>query len=125
MADFIIKSSLSWKEFKNYLKYKSKETGVEYLIFRLKVENDNKLFRRKAKSSSIAPKVNLMEQVVKFHNKNQKTKLVEKGKIIAKFNVKCFTCNKTRHLAKCCKNKAWNEHLANKVLEINMYVIVS
>jgi hypothetical protein len=62
--------------------------------------------KKEAKSSSIAPKVNLMEQVVKFHNKNQKAKLVENGKIIAKFNGKCFICNKTRHLAKCCKNKA-------------------
>jgi len=108
VADFIIKSSPSLKEFKNYLKHKSKEMGVKYLILRLKVENDNKLFRKKkkAKSSSIAPKVNLMEQVVKFHNKNQKAKLVENGKIIAKLNGKCFICNKTRHLAKCCKNKA-------------------
>ena len=77
-----------------------------------------------------------MEQVVKFHNKNQKAKIVVKGKIIAKFNGKCFICNKTRYLAKCCKNKARKgnfrggmiveaninevDHLANKVLEMNM-----
>jgi len=89
--------------------------------------------KKKPKSSSIAPKVNLMEQVVKFHNKNQKAKLVGNGKIIAKFNGKCFICNKTGHLAKCCKNKAWKgnlrggmtieaninevDHLADKVLE--------
>jgi hypothetical protein len=42
--------------------------------------------------------------MVNFHNKNQKKKLVVKGKrIVTKFNGKCFICNKTEHPAKDCK----------------------
>jgi hypothetical protein len=48
-----------------------------------------------------------MKQVMKFHNKNQKSKLARKGKSISKrFNEKCFIYNKTGHLAKGCKNIA-------------------
>ena len=32
-----------WKDFKNYLKHKLKEMTVEYLIVRLRIEEDNKL----------------------------------------------------------------------------------
>ena len=55
----------------------------------------------KRANSSSAPKTKVMEKVVKFHNKNQKKKLVVKGKEIAnKFNEKCVIWNKTRHLSK-------------------------
>jgi hypothetical protein len=59
---------LSLKEFKNYHMYKSKEIGVEDLILRLKLEKENKLFKRGANSSSIG----------------SKAKFVVKGKNIAK-----------------------------------------
>jgi hypothetical protein len=45
--------------------------------------------------------------VLKFHNKNQKEKIDEKGKNIdKKFNDNCFICNKIACLVKGCKNKA-------------------
>jgi hypothetical protein len=43
----IVKLSLSWKESKNYLKYKSNKIGIEYLILKLKVKKDNKLSEKK------------------------------------------------------------------------------
>lgn len=44
--------------------------------------------------------------MVKSHKKNQKKKLVVKGKgIVNKLNGKCFICNKTGHLAKDYRNK--------------------
>jgi hypothetical protein len=49
-----------------------------------------------------------MEQMVKFHNKDKKTKLAEKRKSITKkFNGKCFICNKTRNPTYGCRSGAW------------------
>jgi hypothetical protein len=42
------------------------------------------LGKKKTNSFGIAPKANFVELVVKFHNKNQKPKLVNKGKSIVK-----------------------------------------
>jgi len=80
----IVKLSLSWKESKNYFKYKSNKIGIEYLILKLKVKKDNKLSEKRIKYSSINPKANLVEQVVKIHNKDQEAKLVERRNNIAK-----------------------------------------
>jgi hypothetical protein len=49
-----------------------------------------------------------MEQMVKFHNKDKKTKLAEKRKSnTKKFNGKCFICNKTRNPTYGCRSGAW------------------
>ena len=42
VASIIEKLSLSWKNFKNYLKYKRKELSIEDLIVRLRIEEDNR-----------------------------------------------------------------------------------
>jgi hypothetical protein len=55
-----------------------------YLILRLRVEEENKLYEKRDKSTSVAFKENFIAQVVKFHNKDLKTKLAEKEKSIAK-----------------------------------------
>jgi len=77
---------------------------IKDLILRLKIKQDNKLSKKRTNSFG-ALKANVVKQVVKIHNKNHK-KLVVKGKWIAKkFNDKCFICNKTKYLAKDCRNK--------------------
>jgi hypothetical protein len=43
----IVKLSLSCKESKNYLKYKSNKIEIEYLILKRKVKKDNKLSEKK------------------------------------------------------------------------------
>lgn len=65
----IQKISSSWKNFKNYLKHKSNEIRFEDLILRLRIENDDKLTKKRTNYSS-ALKVNVMEQVVRSQNKN-------------------------------------------------------
>jgi hypothetical protein len=46
MVAIIGKLPPSWKEFKNYFKHKSKKTGVEDLVLRLRVEKENKLSKK-------------------------------------------------------------------------------
>lgn len=108
----------------------------------MRLNEDNKLFGKKKKANSfgIAPKANFVELVVKFHNKTQKPKLVNKGKSIVKPFNGSFFYNKTRHLVKGYKNKAQQsnpkeimitevninevDYLVDKVLEMNMFIIV-
>lgn len=42
VSTIIEKLHLGWKDFKNYLKHKWKEVNVEYLIVRLRSEEDNR-----------------------------------------------------------------------------------
>ena len=42
VASIIEKLPPSWKDFKNYLKHKSKELSMEDLIVRLRIEEDNR-----------------------------------------------------------------------------------
>ncbi|KAL0315722.1 UNVERIFIED_CONTAM: hypothetical protein Sradi_5450400 [Sesamum radiatum] len=51
-----------WKDFKNYLKHKRKEMGLEDLIVRLRIEEDNRLSEMKSGKLQIEAKANLMEQ---------------------------------------------------------------
>lgn len=83
---------------------------------------------------------NVVEQVVKSHNKNQKKHVMKSKGIAKKFNDKCFICNKTMHLAKDYRNKGkqWSlkkrivqvnvikvDHLTNKVSEMSLSCVVS
>jgi hypothetical protein len=52
--------------------------GIKDLILRLRIKQDNKLSKKRTNSLG-ALKANVVKQVVKIHNKNQK-KLVVKGK---------------------------------------------
>ena len=90
---------------------------IKDLVLRLRIEDDNKLFDRRNNSSS-SLKENVMEQVIRSHNKNQQ-KFVVKGKIIAKkFNGKRFICRKIEHLANDCKNKGNQGNHTKRLLKL-------
>ena len=61
VAAIIEKLPPSWKDFKNYLKHKRKEMGLEDLIVRLRIEKDNKRHDKKTGGHQTEPKANLME----------------------------------------------------------------
>jgi len=54
---------------------------------RLRIEKDNKLFEKRNNSSS-SLKENVMEEVIRSHNKNQKKFVVKCKRIAKKFNGK-------------------------------------
>ncbi|KAL6311666.1 hypothetical protein AAG906_022598 [Vitis piasezkii] len=75
VASIVEKLPPSWKDFKNYLKHKRKEMGLEGLIVRLKIEEDNHI-----KHFGEGPS----------QRKNK----------YKKFARKCYICNKQGHRAK-------------------------
>ncbi|KAL0311575.1 UNVERIFIED_CONTAM: hypothetical protein Sangu_2452200 [Sesamum angustifolium] len=50
-----------WRDFKNYLKHKRKNMGLDDLIVRLRIEEDNRLSEMKSEKLQIEAKANLME----------------------------------------------------------------
>jgi hypothetical protein len=73
----------SWKDFKNYLKYKQKNIGVEVFILRLRAEKNKKLSNIRA--NLFFNRENMVEKVTKSIKKKEP---VVKGKVIAK-NTQC------------------------------------
>ncbi|KAK4385913.1 hypothetical protein Sango_2715300 [Sesamum angolense] len=61
VAAMIEKLPPLWKDLKNYLKHKLKEMGLEDLIVRLRIEEDNRLSEMKSGKLQIEAKENLME----------------------------------------------------------------
>lgn len=142
VAAIIEKLPPSWNDFKNYLKHKRKEMGVEDLILRLRIEEDNKVSLKTENHSSMSSKANVVEHVAKNHNKSNKKWLAAKGKNFAKkFSGKCFICNKVGHQAKDCRSKAQSgkpkkgsvpqahvtevNDLSNEVSEMHLSAVVS
>ncbi|KAL0298725.1 UNVERIFIED_CONTAM: hypothetical protein Sradi_6532300 [Sesamum radiatum] len=74
VAAMIKKLPPLWKDFKNYLKHKQKKMGLEYLIVRLMIEENNRLSEMKSGKLQIEAKANLMEQ---NGNTSIKTKRVD------------------------------------------------
>ncbi|KAK0596722.1 hypothetical protein LWI29_018407 [Acer saccharum] len=121
VAAVIEKLPPSWKEFKNYLKHKRKEMGLEDMIVRLRIEEDNR--RSEKRGSSIEAKAHIVEK-----GPNKKRKHSGDGssqgnsKKTKEFKGKCFNCNKTGHRAKDCrsgKGKS-NSKKKGKAYEANM-----
>ncbi|KAL0431970.1 UNVERIFIED_CONTAM: hypothetical protein Sradi_0823000 [Sesamum radiatum] len=71
VAAMIEKLPPLWKDFKNYLKHKRKEMGLEDLIVRLRIEEDNRLSKMKSGRLQIEAKANLMEQNGTTSNKRK------------------------------------------------------
>lgn len=77
--------------------------GVEYLILRPRIEEDNMLSMKNEKYYSKVSKTNVVEHVTKNYNNNQTKRFALKGKnIVRKFSI----CKKIGHQAKDYKNKA-------------------
>ncbi|CAL2235353.1 unnamed protein product [Prunus armeniaca] len=61
VADVIEKLPPSWKDFKNYFKYKRMEMRLEDLIVRLRIEKDNCCADKKSRSI-METKANIVEK---------------------------------------------------------------
>ena len=59
----IVKLSLAWKDFKNYLKHKRKEMSIEDLIIRLRIKENNRGFRRKGHTIPTRSRLTLWNMV--------------------------------------------------------------
>ncbi|KAL0367371.1 UNVERIFIED_CONTAM: hypothetical protein Sradi_3627200 [Sesamum radiatum] len=85
------------------LKHKRKEMGLEDLIVRLRIEEDNRLSEMKSERLQIEAKANLMEQNEITSNKRKRVvyKRIDykpkKGK--AKMIGNCYNCGKSNHMA--------------------------
>ncbi|KAL0444687.1 UNVERIFIED_CONTAM: hypothetical protein Slati_2191400 [Sesamum latifolium] len=80
VAAMIEKLPPLWKDFKNYLKHKRKEMGLEDLIVRLRIEEDNRLSEMKSERLQIEAKANLMEQNETTSNKRKRVDYKPKRK---------------------------------------------
>ncbi|KAL0332983.1 UNVERIFIED_CONTAM: Retrovirus-related Pol polyprotein from transposon TNT 1-94 [Sesamum calycinum] len=118
VAAMIEKLPPLWKDFKNYLKHKRKEMGLEDLIVRLRIEEDNRLSEMKSGKLQIEAKANLMEQ---NGNTSIKRKRVDykakKGRAkIIKGN--CYNCGKPNHMAKDCRLPKKNQAHVSEVRSV-------
>ncbi|KAK6147914.1 hypothetical protein DH2020_018826 [Rehmannia glutinosa] len=99
VAALIEKLPPNWRDFKNYLKHKRKEMGLEDLIVKLRIEEDNRRIDSKSKFVPMESKANLMEH---GSSSNSKKRPNDKGKKPAagKFQGACYNCGKPNHMAK-------------------------
>ena len=75
VAVVIEKLPPAWKDFKNYLKHKRKEMSMEDLVFRLRIEEDNRRSDMKGAHTSPEVNANFVE-----HDQSSKKKQHNKGK---------------------------------------------
>ncbi|XP_075486463.1 uncharacterized protein LOC142526077 [Primulina tabacum] len=106
-----------WKDFKNYLKHKRKEMGLDDLIVRLRIEEDNK--STEAKAIKMAARVNIVESSFKgkkrkFEKQPQQGQQPPNKK---KFKGTCYNCGKPNHMAKDCRKPKKGNLQANVVQE--------
>ncbi|GJX20383.1 hypothetical protein Tco_0223060 [Tanacetum coccineum] len=78
-AVIIEKLPPSWVDFKNYLKHKRKEMSVKELVFRLHIEEDNKLAQKNTYTPDSA-KANMIEHAGSSLRSNPKGKGKDKRK---------------------------------------------
>ncbi|KAL0410757.1 UNVERIFIED_CONTAM: hypothetical protein Slati_3665400 [Sesamum latifolium] len=103
VATMIEKLPPLWKDFKNYLKHKRKEMGLEDLIVRLGIEEDNRLSEMKSGKLQIEAKTNLMEQNENTNNKRKRVNYKPKKKNAKMIKGNCYNCGKPNHMAKDCR----------------------
>ncbi|XP_073292427.1 uncharacterized protein [Primulina huaijiensis] len=117
VAALIEKLPPLWKDFKNYLKYKRKEMGLEELIVRLRIEEDNK--RTEAKASKMAARVNIVESSFKGKKRNfeKQPQQGQQPPNKKKFKGTCYNCEKPNHMAKDCRKPKKGNPQANVVQE--------
>ncbi|PHT38195.1 hypothetical protein CQW23_21768 [Capsicum baccatum] len=104
------------KDFKNYLKHKSKEMNVKSLIIRLRIEEDNKVVERRSKGNSTINGAHIVEN---DQNNSKKRKKVEqeRNQSKRKFKEKCFNCGKIVHKSTNCRapKKGKKKYQANMI----------
>ena len=105
VAVMIKKLRPSWKDFKDYLKYKRNEMNLEDLIVRLQIEEENRFSKKKGNQGfQYKSKANIVEQ---GQSSNTKTKKFSSLGVKAKCNFKCtgkwYICDKIGHQAKDCR----------------------
>ncbi|XP_073137784.1 uncharacterized protein [Henckelia pumila] len=124
VAALIEKLPPLWKEFKNYLKHKRKEMGLEDLIVRLRIEEDNRKAEIKAGKMPMEAKANLVEpNAMKKRKKFGKDVMQGKNK---KWKGTCWNCGKSNHKAKDCRlPKKDNQYRANVVLHKSVPIDLS
>jgi len=71
VAVLIEKLPPSWKDFNNYLKHTRKEIGLEDLIVRLRIEEDNRMLEKKT-VNPIESKAHVVEEGQSSKNKKRK-----------------------------------------------------
>ena len=126
VAAIIEKLPPSWKEFKNYLKHKRKEMKLEELIVHLRIEGDNHNSDKKGKNPMVA-KANVVEHGGTSNSKKRKhTGQGSKqgpnsgGNKKAKFQGKCFKCDKIGHRAAECRSKPKDGYANKKPAQANV-----
>ncbi|WKA02046.1 hypothetical protein VitviT2T_020286 [Vitis vinifera] len=102
VAAIVEKLPPSWKDFKNYLKHKRKEMGLEDLIVRLKIEEDNRVSKKKVGKDPMESKANLVEPKANKKRKHFGEGLSQGKNKYKKFAGKCYICSKQGHRAKDC-----------------------
>ena len=94
VAAIVEKLPPSWKNFKNYLKHERKEMGLEDLIVRLKIEEDNHVFEKKVGKHPMESKANLVELKANRKRKHFGEGPSQGKNKYKKFVGKCYICNK-------------------------------
>ena len=122
VAAIIEKLPPLWKEFKNYLKHKRKEMGLEDLIVRLRIEEDNRASEKKAGKGFMESKANVVEHGQTSHNpkKRKNNGNGPKQGPRKKFQGKCYVCNKQGHHAKDCRSRKEQGNLKKKPPQANV-----
>ena len=111
----------NWKDFKNYLKHKHKEMKLEYLIVRLRIEEDNRVSEKKIGNHSMESKAHVIEEGQKT---NKKRKYVgqqgAKGGDSNRFKGNFFVCNKPGHRVMDCRNRKTQVNHKRKAAQANI-----
>ncbi|KAL0352509.1 UNVERIFIED_CONTAM: hypothetical protein Scaly_1639600 [Sesamum calycinum] len=137
LKKFIVGKFLDFKmvdsktDFKNYLKHKRKEMGLEDLIVRLRIEEDNRLSEMKSGKLQIEAKANLMEQNGNTSIKRKRVDYKAKKRRAKMIKGNCYNCGKPNHMAKDCRLPKKNQAHVSEVRsvpidlgELNLSVVV-
>ncbi|KAL0298615.1 UNVERIFIED_CONTAM: hypothetical protein Sradi_6521300 [Sesamum radiatum] len=118
VAAMIEKLPPVWKDFKNYLRHKRKEMGLEDLIVRLRIEEDNRLFEMKFEKLQIEAKANLMEQNGNTSIKRKRVDYKPKKGRAKMIKGNCYNCGKPNHMAKDCRLPKKNQAYVSEVRSV-------
>ncbi|CAN6679493.1 unnamed protein product [Malus baccata var. baccata] len=120
VAAVIEKLPPTWKYFKNYLKHKRKEMGLEDLIVRLRIKEDNRCFEKKSNSQFMQAKAHIVEGGSKNNKKRKHSGESSSQGNSKKFKGKCFVCNKIGHRASECRNRKGQDNSKRKNNEVHI-----